>query len=78
MEEGGVVVVVACEAEDADEHVYAGAGDGAFLHVGRQEEQWNLPRHQNRFQMAFLVGPKNGNLILSVKDLPDLYEHNVN
>lgn len=30
---------VACEAEDADGHVCAGAGDGAFLHVGKQEEQ---------------------------------------
>lgn len=30
--------VVACEAEDADGHVYAGADDGAFPHVGRQEE----------------------------------------
>lgn len=31
--------VVACEAEDADGHVCAGAGGGAFLHVGKQEEQ---------------------------------------
>lgn len=30
---------VACEAEDVDGHVCVGADDGAFPHVGRQEEQ---------------------------------------
>lgn len=65
------VVVVACVVEDADGHVCAGAGDGAFPHVGRQEEHQSFPRHRNRFQMAFLVGPKSGNPILYVKDRPD-------
>lgn len=62
----------ACVAEDVDGHVCVGAGDGAFLHVEKQEEQWGLPSHQDQFPMTFLVGPKNGNLILYATDLPGL------
>lgn len=64
-------VAVACEAEDADGHVCAGAGGGASLHAGKQEEQRGLPSHQDQFPMTFLAGPKIGNLVLYARDLPD-------
>lgn len=72
MEEAEEVAEVACEAEDADGHVCAGAGGGASLHVGKQEEQRGLPSHQDQFPTTFLAGPKNGNLVLYARDLPDL------